>query len=66
VIDRDDIKRIWDDIKVNHKKLDECIGPHEFGKKDKNHKRTCVKCGGRVDFINANWYERGLRDGKSV
>lgn len=66
----DDLRGIWADVKANHKRLDECPGPHEFDF-DPNatplrRKATCRKCGGQLDTTDARWYLKGLEHGRKA
>ena len=54
---------IWEEVKANHKKLDNCTS-HDFTEviNKENMARTkykCTNCGGTVDFIAKHWYEKG-------
>lgn len=58
----DEAKRIFEQVKENHAKLDACDGhdfePHERqGKLVRSYK--CLCCNGVIDSINRQWYERG-------
>lgn len=63
-----EIKQIWENVKANHKRLDECEGPHEFELVGEDRplksKYRCRKCKGELDRINHGWYQRGLEHGK--
>jgi len=66
-LSKDDIRSIWDEVKENAKKLEECSGPHDF-QPDNSRKpvrdEVCSKCGGKISKVDANWYRKGLKDGK--
>lgn len=72
LITRADTRRIFEEVKSNHAKLDACPGPHEFRPVAKYPDRpanplkdyVCCRCGGRVDAIAFGWYRRGLEHGK--
>lgn len=67
---------LWDEVKLNHKRLNECTGPHEFvGDEndvqavDKNGTKfyrrfICTKCSGKVFSNDKHWYDRGLQHGR--
>jgi len=58
------IDAIMEEIRANNKLLDSCPKPHKFERDPAKPlgKRTCKKCGGKIDGIHAIWYERGLKD----
>lgn len=68
-LSRDEIGKIWDEVRENSKRLKECPGPHEFEKtNDGLFARAdyrCKKCGGRVKGPQYHWYEEGLKHGKA-
>jgi len=67
---------LWKSIKLNHKRLDECSGPHDFigdeteawsETKDggRLYKRyVCTKCNGKITSHDWRWYTRGLEHGR--
>ncbi len=62
-----DIKTLWEQVKANHKLLDECKG-HDFSRPFEKRgemvvKWQCSRCGGTVDGQAKRWYERGLQHG---
>ena len=61
-----DIEAIMAEIRANNSKLEACLKPHIFERDPSKPlgKRTCKKCGGKIDAIHAIWYERGLTDKK--
>ena len=62
-----EINSIWEDVKVNTKKLEECSGPHDFQPdtfKKPVRDQICSKCGGKIQASNALWYKKGLEHGK--
>lgn len=58
-----EVAGIWEDVKANQKKLEECDHPHDFAIKSHGVKRnaTCRKCGGNVAASQARWYLDGLK-----
>lgn len=66
-ISPNEVHAIWEEVKRNHKRLDECPGPHEFGPMlaKPGAKYTCSKCGGVVDAVARSWYEKGLTHGRT-
>lgn len=66
----DDVKQIWEEVKLNKVKLDKCKGPHDFQamSTDAGMTRTkyrCVSCGGVVDAPYRRAYEEGLAHGRA-
>ena len=65
-IKKEDLRKIWSEVKLNRAKLMSCHGPHKFtidttpdkkfGKRSK-----CELCHGVIDSINKEWYELGLK-----
>ncbi len=72
MITREDSRRIWEEVKANHAKLDGCAA-HEFRPVPKYPNKPehplkdfqCLRCGGRIDAIAHGWYQRGLEHAKS-
>jgi hypothetical protein len=61
----DDVKGIWEEVKLNAKKLEACGGPHAFGALVAGQRRyVCSKCGGGVNANARYWYEQGLVHGR--
>ena len=63
------MKEIFEEVKANAKKLDECVGPHEFWVVDEatpplKSEYVCKRCGGRLRAQEHYWYEKGLEHGK--
>jgi len=57
----------WELVKANHKRLEECEGPHDFQCEDPKSMRSkyvCSKCGGKISKTDWLWYERGLAHGQ--
>jgi len=69
-VDKETAQQIWKDVKANHKRLDNCKGPHDFRPVPAEGKSlvrdyVCSRCNGKVDAIHKLWYERGLEHGRS-
>lgn len=66
---KEEVAKIWEEVKENSERLRGCEGPHEFEKKnDGLYARAdyrCKKCGGRVNGPQYHWYEEGLKHGKA-
>lgn len=62
---RADFKKIWEECKANHARLDGCAGPHDFVKVDRRES-VCSKCQGRLNNIEVFWYTQGLKHGGAV
>lgn len=69
----EEIKAIGASIKLNAKRLDECVGPHVFasfigtnfmGFTNDRHVR-CDTCKGEIDRDALRWYLRGLTHGRA-
>lgn len=62
------IDAIMEEIRANNKLLDSCPKPHQFERDPSKPmgKRTCKKCGGKIDAVHAIWYERGLKDANQI
>lgn len=60
-----DYDRIMQEVKDNHKKLDNCKSPHDFIKKTEElfPKYVCKKCGGEIEHGEYYWYKLGLKHG---
>jgi hypothetical protein len=61
-IPQSEIKTIFAEVQANHKRLESCVGPHDFIKDGK--KFVCLKCNGSIDFVAHSWYQKGLSHGK--
>lgn len=60
-IDKEEIKKIWEDVQNNRKILDSCSF-HEFEPCPiKPRKYICKNCKGTVDAIAKYWYEMGIK-----
>jgi len=65
------VRAIFEEIRENHRRLDRCPGPHDFGVTDQSgfnfrQKCTCSKCGGVLDGVALRWYLKGLEHGKKL
>jgi hypothetical protein len=71
-LSKERLEGIWEEVKENKKRLDNCTGPHEFTPNDvdgllgtaKNYK--CSKCQGTITSVEHRWYERGLQHGRQI
>jgi hypothetical protein len=68
-IPKSDALDIWNAVQVNHNKLRECRGPHEFEPCEYIGAMTpkryrCRLCGGETDAVNYSWYKNGLDHGR--
>ena len=63
-------RRIFAEVKENHRKLRECQRPHDLAPDPSdNHpdpfkRMLCSKCGGTIHSLEARYYLEGLRDGR--
>jgi hypothetical protein len=65
---KEEMESIWQDVKANSKKLEECPC-HDFSidlTPDKiiGKKYQCTKCGGTIDDYHKRWYDRGVQHGR--
>ena len=69
------MQAMWNEVKANHKRLNECQGPHDFVGVESELRYTlkdgsvygryvCKKCNGKVFPNDKIWYERGIEHGK--
>jgi hypothetical protein len=70
LISHEDMMKLWEEVKANHKRLDACVGPHDFVEASRAHDYTgpkvkfrCLKCNGVVDNNSHHWYKLGLKHG---
>lgn len=68
-MDKADVNKIWEEVKINHNKLNSCEGPHDFQDEPLPEgflirKKICTKCNGTLDRVHAIWYDRGVEHGK--
>lgn len=67
-IPSDESRRIFEEVKLNSARLENCAGPHDFEPhgdlRPFRRKWKCTKCEGVIDSIAKSWYDRGLRHGK--
>lgn len=58
-----DVDKLWEEIKQNSKKLNDCSG-HDFSidatERPYHQKYRCTCCEGVVDLPAKQWYERGV------
>jgi 5-methylcytosine-specific restriction endonuclease McrA len=67
-LSKENIDRIWQEVKDNKKQLDECVGPHDFSIRDRQlftRRFTCTKCGGVITASDKYWYDKGLQHGRA-
>lgn len=62
-------RTVFEEVRENHRRLEGCPGPHDFGVTDQSgfnfgQKYTCSKCGGVLDGVALRWYLKGLEHGK--
>ena len=61
-ISKKEIRKIWVDVKANHKLLDSCskhqFQPHESS--NMSRRFECKNCKGVVGLVEKSWYEKGL------
>ena len=68
MVDKETAQQIWQAVKANKKRLDNCNGPHDFQPIHEDGKKLvrdyrCSKCGGKIDAIHKIWYCEGLEHG---
>ena len=65
-MNKEDIKRVWQEVQDNNRRLEQCSVPHDFVQHDSGvlPKWKCVKCGGVVSNSDHCWYIRGLEHAK--
>jgi hypothetical protein len=67
-MDKETSRKILQEVRENIKRLEECVGPHDFKKID-NHMIfsdfICTKCQGKVDGIFKSAYNQGLKHGQA-
>lgn len=67
-LSKDDTRKIFEEVRANSAILDSCQR-HRFEVFTKYEsgmvkKYKCSACGGTVDSLAKNWYERGIAHGK--
>jgi len=65
-LSKETVQEIWEETQANHRRLQECKGPHDFQPVTDGHFSKafrCSLCGGEVSATNASWYIRGLKHG---
>ena len=62
-----EVNSIWDNVRKNHKLLEECVGPHEFLREGDRPPRQfrCTKCNGVINGSSMYWYLQGLKHGRA-
>lgn len=64
------VRDIWEEAKENKKRLDSCMGPHQFSPLARNAaanaKMYCTLCQGGADRMTVEWYQRGLLHGRQA
>lgn len=68
-ISKPEMNAIWEQVKANHKRLDECVGPHVFTREVSRtgklvRRWACERCGGEIETVDKSWYEMGLKHGR--
>lgn len=67
-VPRDEVFALWEQVKANHKRLDECQGPHVFvsltPEKQIGQRFRCDRCQGEADGVHVHWYRLGLAHGQ--
>jgi hypothetical protein len=62
-----DAKKVWEEVKENHRKLDTCKRHVFVAIPDSTtpipRKYKCTACGGTADSINVHWYNLGVQHG---
>jgi hypothetical protein len=68
MLSREELLKMWEEVKANQKRLEGCVGPHDFvlasttgTRHDEKHR--CLKCDGVVDWSTCTWYKLGLKHG---
>lgn len=63
-IGRECLKEIWEEVKENRRRLDNCVGHHQFGRvrfaNGIARDVTCDVCGGSMSVMSALDYRRGF------
>lgn len=64
-------RKLWEEMQANQRRLDECVGPHDFrpatpknsafGVAGTTDTYICTKCQGTLNHYALHWYERGLQ-----
>jgi len=60
-------EKIFETVKANIKRLNECSGPHDFEKVGEGFRAIyrCKKCAGEISQRDHGWYAKGLDHGKA-
>jgi len=68
-LNKTEMLALWEEVKANGKRLDECYGPHDFVQMTVEEAQRhsprfkCGKCKGVVDNHAHVWYKLGLKHG---
>jgi hypothetical protein len=68
-MDRDDMMKLWAEVQANYKRLEGCVGPHDFVSTTpkevvRTHERyACLKCKGEVDSHTHHLYKLRMKHG---
>jgi len=64
---KNEVGKIWEEVKANQKCLRECEGPHDFEKEGEGLRAEyrCRKCKGKVRVHEYGWYMEGLKHGRA-
>ena len=69
-MNRDEAKRLLEQVRANMASWDACDGPHELvdltPEKTIGKRWRCSKCGGECDSVAKSYYEQGLRHGRGM
>lgn len=64
-MNRDETRKIFEQVKANQAALDSCDSPHDFvdmlALKVPGHRYKCRKCGGELSGHCVRWYLLGIR-----
>jgi hypothetical protein len=64
-MNKEEIKKVWAEVKINQKKLKSCDRHLFMPKKGKYpFEYRCQNCGGEISSVNKRWYEIGLKHGE--
>lgn len=66
-LSKEETGKIFENVKANFKRLDECNGPHDFEKVGEDFRAIyrCRKCNGEISQRDYKWYAKGLEHGKA-
>ena len=68
-LSKEEVQKIFGEVRANRALLDACAAPHTFLPHEKYvgglvRSFKCSKCGGIVETLHKHWYEMGLKHGK--